>query len=79
MYVGVDVGVSYLVADVYVDLCTCSIQSYTNFLLQAREVYEVKVFPYKELKGSKCPEGVDATNKEVNPAIITWRYMMKAK
>ena len=59
-----------MLVDVNVDFCSCSIQSYTNFLLQAREVYEVKVLPYKELKGSKCPEGVDATSKEVNPAII---------
>ena len=37
--------------------------------LQASKVFEVREVPYSQLKGSACPEGVDPTNKEVNPVI----------
>nr|WAQ15589.1 villin [Halisarca dujardinii] len=30
----------------------------------ASKVYEVREIPYSQLKGGKCPEGVDPTNKE---------------
>ena len=37
--------------------------------LQASKVFEVREVPYSQLKGSACPEGVDPTNKEVNPVV----------
>jgi hypothetical protein len=40
----------------------------------ASKVFEVREVPYSQLKGSACPEGVDPTNKEVNPVIITSAY-----